>query len=323
LILLVCVVAALASIPARVPHEVRFQNWMQKHGREYATQDEYELRLGHFVTATSKVAELNARALALNSTATYALNKFADLSAAEFSQYLGMQGYKPQPRIAGIEDLETPATAAPAKFDWRSSNTVTAVKDQGQCGSCWAFAVTENVESVWVIAKGQNAGQIPPLSPQQIVDCDTANGGCSGGDPATAFKYVVSRGLEPASAYPYHAKDETCKYQAGQVYARISSFKYAGKNEATMAANLAAWAPLVIIVDASQWQYYSGGVLKASECGHDLDHAVLAVGYDTQAGYWSVRNSWGADWGESGYLRIQYNANTCGLTLDEATCGVA
>jgi len=325
-ILLVLIVAVFAAKDDRrnkvhrVPHEIRFQDWMTKYGKTYATQAEYEIRLKNFIAYTKKVAMLNAQSKALNSTATFAVNKFADLSDEEFSVRLGMKGYKPQ-QVPGVPVARV-NTKAPGKYDW-STTGITAIKNQEQCGSCWAFSCTESVESTYII-KGKKGvkGQVP-LAPQQIVDCDTNDQGCGGGDLPTCYQYLQSAGgMEPESDYPYTGEDGTCNADKSLEQDPITGFQYTipqgSTDEQTMAAFLAANQPMSIIVDASSWSSYSGGVLTADQCGQSLDHAVQAVGYnglDTN-GYWKVRNSWGSDWGENGFIRLQFGANTCGLTSE-------
>jgi len=209
-----------------------------------------------------------------------------------------------------------PLTTAPSSFNWCTQGHCTPIKDQGQCGSCWAFATTENIESVSSI-KGKG---LPVLSPQQIVDCDTSEAGCGGGDPAQAYLYVRQQGgIDTNSYYPYKAVRGSCRYSSADVGARVTGEANGyGGSENQMAANLAATAPFSIIVDASSWQYYKSGVLASSACGKSLDHAVVAVGYSLPD-YWIVRNSWGAGWGENGYIRLQFNANTCGIRTEVLT----
>jgi len=320
LVLLISVIAVLGNRreASRMTQEVRFQSWMGKYGKTYPTQTEYQARLTNYVANTKKVAELNAESKALSSTATFELNMFADLSQSELQSHLGLRpGYK-----ASFEDGEVASTQpdAPATFDWRTQNKLTPIKDQGQCGSCWAFSCTESIESVYMIAKGLSGAQMPPLAPQQIVDCDRGDGGCNGGDLPTCYKYVIGAGLEKNSDYPYHARDGTCQASPAKDYLHIRGFKYViprgNKNENDMASFLAANSPMSIIVDASRWSFYKSGILTAAQCGHSLDHAVQAIGYDTGAGFWIVRNSWGTSWGESGYIRLQFGKDTCGLTSE-------
>jgi C1A family cysteine protease len=283
------------------------------------TAEEYQHRLAIFSANLELIQSLNEN----SESASFALNKFADLTPEEFKAYY--LGYVAS-EVSAKEQLELSAQAAPDTFDWISKGKVTAVKNQEQCGSCWAFSATENIESVWMIAKDLTPTDFKPLAPQQIVDCDTSDGGCNGGDTITAFQYVIKAGGQDTEAsYPYHAVNQACRFKSADVEAKISSYKYATTthNEEEMKTATATVSPLSICVDAAQWQFYSSGVFKANQCGKQLDHCVQIVGYDTSAAepYWNVRNSWGTDWGEKGFIRLQYGANTCGLA-DEATTAV-
>jgi len=214
--------------------------------------------------------------------------------------------------------------APPPAFDWRSKNAVTPVKDQGQCGSCWAFSVAETAESAYILAGKANATSLR-VSEQQIVDCDTMDGGCNGGNPETAWQYIISTGgLDSEASYPYTAEDGTCAFKKQNVVATVGSWKYACTqgDETTLQQNLLL-KPLSICVDAEYWSDYTSGVMTAWECAwvNELDHCVQLVGYSTTDGstpYWIVRNSWGESWGEKGYIRLAMGDNTCGLT-NEAT----
>jgi len=203
---------------------------------------------------------------------------------------------------------------------------VTPVKNQEQCGSCWAFSVTENIESMYCMKNNMDCTNLPPLSVQEIVDCDTTDSGCEGGDPPTAYQFIMSEGgLENDSDYPYTAQDGNCAFQANLVKVTISNWKYGTQNsdETVMQTNLVSVGPLSICVDAEPWQDYTSGILMASDCSTSLDHCVQLVGYDMTVStpYWLVRNSWGADWGENGYIRLQYGQDTCGCA-DEATYAI-
>jgi len=323
--LLVLSLLALTAFAQLMDHEAienQFKDWAQRNNKQYESDIEYLHRLAIYTANMQRVEQLNLNS---NGGATFALNKFADLSANEFrSMYLGyVRGNSTKSEVLSLTN-----GAAPDQFSWNTKGKVTAVKDQGQCGSCWAFSATENIESVWMIAKGLTPTAMKPLSPQQIVDCDKADGGCNGGDTPTAFEYVIKApGMEPVSVYPYRAADGACKFNKADVYATISSWKYATqtRNEEEMKDATANVAPLSICVDAEPWQFYSGGIMKRAQCGTSLDHCVQITGYDTAAAtptkYWSVRNSWGVDWGEKGYIRLEYGTNTCGCA-EEATTAV-
>jgi len=215
--------------------------------------------------------------------------------------------------------------------------SVTPVKDQGQCGSCWAFSATEAVETAWFTA----GKTLPVLSPQEIVDCDKTDGGCNGGDTPTAYEFVIKEGgLESEASYPYTAKDGTCKFNTSKVVSTISSYKWAippcntasthncdNQDEAGLLDFVRTHGPVSICVDAEPWQTYKSGVFSGSNCLHgyyDLDHCVHLTGYGTENGvqYWLVKNSWGTSWGEAGYIKLAMGKNVCGVA-DECTIAVS
>jgi C1A family cysteine protease len=323
ILLLLAVVAVCSAV--RVSHKAsppekelqdQFVQFVHKHNKQYDSE-EFGKRYNIFKENLQKIHKLNKDARKNKDAATFGVNKFSDLTKEEFSKLY--KGYKKTDASvpAGVYAPSVP-TAPPTSFDWRSQGVVSAVKDQGQCGSCWAFAATEGVESAWKLA----GHSLDILSPQQIVDCDTSDAGCDGGDLPTAFAYVHKEGLETEAAYPYKGVDESCHYKAADVDAKISGFAYATttKNEDQMQTASFAHGPLSICVDAETWQTYTGGIIS-SNCGQSLDHCVQIVGWDTSSSgtpYWIIRNSWGTDWGISGYLYVARNKNLCGVA-DEAT----
>jgi len=309
---LICLLVAIFTLALAHPKEGEFRMWMKKYEKKYETETEYLRRFINFLASLDKIKYLNDNT---KDDATFGLNNFADWTHEEFSALLGMKGYIPR-NLESIPKLtNAPIVNAPAAFDWCNSGHCTGVKDQGQCGSCWAFATAENIESVSSI-KGRG---LPTLSPQQIVDCDAGEQGCGGGDPQQAYQYVVQQGgLDTEASYPYRAVQGSCKFNPSTVGAKITGEANGfGGSEQQMAANLAGNAPFSIIVDASSWQFYQGGIL--SSCGQNLDHAVIAAGYDMNAGYWRVRNSWGSGWGEGGFIRLRFGSNTCGMTTEVLT----
>jgi len=186
--------------------------------------------------------------------------------------------------------------------DWTTQGKVSPVKNQGQCGSCWAFSATGVLES-WALFKGQTVN----LSEQQLVDCSRPQGnqGCNGGWPSSALNYVKANGITTTAAYPYVAKDQTCKTQGG-------SFKIAGQASHAGCAGLSSSinaSPVSVTVDASNWSSYRSGVF--SNCGTGINHAVLLVGVAGDNS-WKIKNSWGTTWGESGFIRLN-QGNTCGV----------
>jgi len=304
-----------------------FIKYIQTYNRKYNAET-FEEKYNIFKENYDTIERLNAQ----SPNKVFGINKFTDMPQDEFSKFYLLPKGKVQGNKRGTpssDDLLKPKEniVAPDTFDWRNQGAVTRVKNQAQCGSCWAFSVTENVESVWIIAKKATNTTLK-LSPQQIVDCDTDDEGCDGGDTPTAFKYIIKAGgLESDKDYPYTANDGDCAFHKTKVVAKISAWKYAtqNSNEDTMKNNLVSWAPLSICVDAARWQFYSGGVMTSKDCGKDLDHCVQLIGYDKNSkgvNYWIVRNSWGTDWGLEGYIYLQMGGDTCGCA-DEATTAVA
>jgi len=248
-------------------------------------------------------------------------------SASAYSKgYVRQQHDKAYPTLA----LSAINMAAPSRVDW-SVNATTAIKDQGQCGSCWAFSTTEGVESAIFMA----TGKLPQaLSTEELVSCDKgADLGCNGGDLPTALKYLETNGVASAADYPDHSskngKTTKCKWDKKTV-ATVSSFTYAlpacdkgncdkKEHEETLAAALAQYGPISICLNAGLFNSYTGGVLKekCSAKANKIDHCVQLVGYDKSPSngdeaYWKIRNSWGKSWGEDGFIRIPYGKdNAC------------
>jgi C1A family cysteine protease len=306
----------LAVVFASVDLETEFIKWTTTNQKMY-TPEEYQRRLAIFSANLDLIQQLNENS---ENGATFALNKFADLTPQEFRSYYN--GHVASGKT-DIEELELGQVTAPPTFDWISKGKTTPVKNQEQCGSCWAFSATENIESVWMIAKDLTPATFKPLAPQQIVDCDKNDGGCNGGDTPTAYEYVIKAGGQDTEAsYPYKAVNQACQFKPADVEVKITGYKRI-TGEANMLDATATVSPLSICVDAAQWQFYNSGVMTPSQCGNSLDHCVQIAGYDTSANppYWNVRNSWGTDWGMSGFIRLEYGHNTCGLA-DEATTAV-
>jgi len=263
----------------------------------------------------------------------FGITVFSDMTEAEFKAT--RLGYKP---VAERPDMPVfqldPLPNASKAVDWRAKGAVTPVKDQGDCGSCWAFSTTEEVESQIFM----KTNTLPVLSTQQLISCDKTDGGCNGGDTVTAYKYIeTAGGLDTGSDYPdkSHTSGTTgkCKWDKKKA-AKVSGFTYATKpcnsgackhqDEDALAAALAAKGPVSICVNAgdSGWQSYKRGVYskKCSGAAADLDHCVQLVGFN-KAGktpYWIVRNSWAAEWGIGGFMHLEMGKNLCGVA-DEAT----
>jgi len=208
------------------------------------------------------------------------------------------------------------------KIDWTSHSppVVTPIKDQAQCGSCWAFSATGSMESAWALS----GKKLVSLSEQQLVDCSTAQGdqGCNGGLMDNAFTYVIAqKGICSEDAYPYTATDGQCKDTTCTSVASITAFTDVAQGDEDALYKALVNQPVSVAVDASSWQSYSGGIM--SDCTfQQLDHGVLLVGADTDetAGdFWRVKNSWGTGWGEDGFIRVTKGTGQCGIANAAST----
>mmetsp|Transcript_10829 Transcript_10829/g.20275 ORF Transcript_10829/g.20275 Transcript_10829/m.20275 type:complete len:353 (+) Transcript_10829:50-1108(+) len=267
----------------------------------------------------------------------FGITKFSDMFEDEFAAtHFGFKRREERPGAPVMNLTGFPKAAA--AVDWREKDAVTKVKDQGNCGSCWAFSTTEEIESAVFMA----TGKLETLSTQQIISCDKKDDGCNGGDTVTAYKYVEKAGgLDTASDYPdkSHMSGKTGKCTWDQkTAAQVSGFTYATKpcnsggcrhqDEDALATALAAKGPVSICVNAggNGWQNYKRGVYsrRCSGASSKLDHCVQLVGYNKDAStpYWIVRNSWNTDWGIEGYMHLEMGKNLCGVA-DEATIAQA
>lgn len=287
---------------------------MEKYDRVYNI-DEFFGRFNTFKANLNRIYNHNNAAKSF----TMEINQFADLTAAEFAERHISDGVLPL-RNSYLRSQNTPSTpvdvsSLPSSVDWVQKGAVTAVKNQGQCGSCWAFSTTGALEGLTFL----KTGKLPTYSEQDLVDCSTneGNNGCNGGLMDYGFEYTIKNGICTEEDYPYTAADGSC---SNSCESKIEVTGYTdvkqGDEDALMAAVAQQPVSVAIEADEESFQFYSGGVMSAS-CGTNLDHGVLAVGYGVEDGtkYWLVKNSWGSSWGSNGYIKLERGINQCGISL--------
>ena len=295
-----------------------FNSYMISHGKQYTSGDVYT-RFYNFVD-NLKLVELQA-----NETHCVSMNKFADLSAEEFHNEVGL-GCFTQPERIGFHRTKSTcgqykptSSSLPKSIDWREKGVVTPVKNQGQCGSCWSFSATGAMEGAWAVA----TGNLISLSEQQLVDCSISYGdmACKGGLMDNAFAYAIDNGMCSEEDDPYEAKRGSCDDCDPVVH--ISSCMDVEPNNQMALQAAVAQGPVSVAIEADKtiFQFYTSGVINSSKCGTKLDHGVLVVGYGEEDNmpYWLVKNSWGPEWGDNGYVKIARSNSTD----DAGVCGIA
>ncbi|WVZ95772.1 hypothetical protein U9M48_041495 [Paspalum notatum var. saurae] len=298
-----------------------FEEWVAKHRKAYASFEEKLRRFEVFKDNLKHIDEINREV----SSYWLGLNAFADLTNDEFkATYLGMINQNtPASRRSSSGSFRYAGVAAgelPKEVDWRKKGAVTEVKNQGQCGSCWAFSTVAAVEGINAIV----TGNLTSLSEQELIDCSTdGNNGCNGGVMDYAFSYIAgSGGLHTEEAYPYLMEEGECDHKDDeqQAVVTISGYEDVPAGDEAALVKALAHQPVSVAIEASgrHFQFYSGGVFDGP-CGAELDHGVAAVGYGSSKGqdYIVVKNSWGSHWGEKGYIRMKR-----GTGKRDGLCGI-
>ncbi|XP_074028382.1 cathepsin L-like proteinase isoform X1 [Leptinotarsa decemlineata] len=308
--------ALIAAILVTVNASTDKDQWVafkQTHGKTYKSLLEERTRFGIFQNNLRTIEEHNAKYDKGEETYYMGVNQFADMTAEEFRHMLGLQNGA-RPNLNATLHVFSENLQAPESIDWTQKGADLGVKDQGKCGSCWAFSSTGSLE-------GQNAIHHKvktPLSEQQLLDCSSSygNGDCDeGGLMTNAFKYIKAKGIEAGSSYPYQGRVGSCRYNAQKTILRIKGFKELRASEVELKKAVGTIGPISVAVSSEHLRLYGGGVIT-TRCIKDLDHAVLAVGYGSENGrkYWKIRNSWGKTWGDHGYFKLARDAgNLCGV----------
>ncbi|XP_057735554.1 cysteine proteinase mucunain-like [Arachis stenosperma] len=305
-----------------------YESWLVKHGKVYNALGEKERRFEIFKDNLRFIHEHNS---AGNKPYKLGLNKFADLTNEEYrARYLGTKprsSSQQQRLLSGNRKSDRYAFRAgdelPASVDWREKGAVSPVKDQGQCGSCWAFSTVAAVEGINKIV----TGELISLSEQELVDCDRSyNMGCNGGLMDNAFDFIINNGgIDSEQDYSYHAREGVCDTNRKNAHVvTIDGYEDVPENDEKALTKAVAHQPVSVAIEAGgrAFQLYQSGIFTGI-CGTELDHGVAAVGYGTEDGkdYWLVRNSWGSGWGEEGYIKLERNlangkTGKCGIAME-------
>ena len=283
-----------------------FSKFLERNNRSYTTFDEYKYRMAVFTENRGYVDAIQGDV----SHDLSVFGPFGDITRDEYVEMFRGHSYLKNRGNAFRGQVVDDSFSV----DWRQKGAVTSVKNQGSCGSCWAFSTIGAVEGITFIAHGS----LKSLSEQELVDCCGSEGtsGCEGGLMTLGFQCIIDHGgIASEQCYPYTAQDGQCKYGCSSV-AKITGYKTVAGGDVDGLIRACTGQPVSIAIEADQtvFQYYNGGIIK-SGCGDKLDHGVLMVGYGTENGvrYAIVKNSWGNSWGEDGYVRISLDTNQCGI----------
>jgi len=292
------------------------------YGKQYQSKEEESSRKAVWEKNMQFIQDHNMQYALGKKTFSVGMNKYGDLSNREFVSMLnGFNKTKTMKKSTEGSHFIAPANfQRPDAVDWRKQGYVTPVKDQGQCGSCWAFSAVASLEGQHFKA----ASSLASLSEQNLVDCSRnfGNMGCDGGLMDQAFQYInKNKGIDTEGSYPYMAVDQDCKFDAKSIGATCTGFTdINGGDEEALQDAIASVGPISVAIDASQdsFQFYKDGVYSDEDCSSEwLDHGVTAVGYDSMGAgqdYYIVKNSWGTDWGKQGYILMARNQNNmCGI----------
>ncbi|XP_036425184.1 cathepsin O [Colossoma macropomum] len=281
------------------------------------TNSEQHIQTWRQIQASVKrQAYLNLHSMDFQLPAKYGINLFSHLSPEQFRDIYLRAWPEVAPKYNMTKHGRPGSERYLPRFDWREHGAVGPVQNQQSCGGCWAFSVVAAIEAVHV----KDGGKLQDLSVQQVIDCDYKSQGCNGGSTVSALEWLkqTKEKLVNETEYPYKAETGLCRVFP-QLYGGVSvkdytAFDFSGQEELMM-ERLVDWGPLVVIVDATSWQDYLGGVIQHHCSSRHANHAVLIIGYDTtgEVPFWIVRNSWGTSWGNGGYVYVKMGDNMCGI----------
>ncbi|KAK8808566.1 hypothetical protein WA158_008467 [Blastocystis sp. Blastoise] len=291
----------------------QFNTYATMYGKVYSSIKEKEYRMLIFQQNLDYIEQQNT----LDHTYTLGLTIFADMTNDEYKASRFLSGIIRKNLRSQHSVSHSNSVPIPSSIDWRTLGVVNPIKNQLSCGSCWAFSAISAVESLIAI----KTGQLNIYSEQQVVDCDKNSGGCFGGFMTNAFTYMIHNGgICSEEEYPYQGIDQTCKDKQCSPVATIQKYADVQVNSGSSLVDILSKQPVSVAVDASspEFQLYKSGTLNTDTCGTQLNHGVTAIGYNLEANppYLIIRNSWGTEWGDHGYIHIKYESEGAGM------CGV-
>jgi len=336
-VLLLAVVSQLDAYPDGSRLNVAWEAFKVQYGRNYHTLHEELHRRELWEANLQLIAEHNSQP---GITFTMGVNSFSDMTEEEVQQRLGLVPMDIAHHGNHMRDTHRDLTSfynldiegfgvnprfIPDSVDLREEGCINHVKDQGSCGSCYSFSAVGALESYQCL----ETGHMVSLSEQNIIECswEQGNNGCSGGWMDWVFLYVYENGgIDTEAYYPYVSGEDgvdngTCQYSAApsDVGATCMGWVYLPNgDEEAMQQAIAQKGPVSIAYDVlTDFMYYESGVYSSQNCSqYQLNHAMLVVGYGTEMDqdYWLLKNSWGEDWGDEGYIKVARNMdNNCGI----------
>ncbi|KAM4748968.1 cathepsin L-like proteinase [Rhinophrynus dorsalis] len=303
--------------------------WKSKYGKKYVTPNRELFRRKAWEASWEKVQKHNQLADQGLTSYRMAVNQFADLTTEEWNSKSCIRSSEKSKPLSSIPTFNyRNNNDIPPNVDWRKSNCVTPVKNQGTlCGSCWAFSTVGVIESRYCIKKHK----LINFSEQQLVDCDDTSEGCCGGFPIDALAYVAENGIMRRKDYKYTESKLECKYNLKKATKLNVTKYYTLPGEKNMASSVALEGPIIVSIGVSEdFQKYSEGIFDG-DCAEEVNHAVIIVGYGTQPAidengedidYWIIKNSWGKEWGDNGYVKMRRNIKQCGIEEEAAAVDI-